>query len=160
MKTCILYAGKYGTTEHIAKMIQSKLGNDAVLINLTDQKKPDISAAERVVIGSGVYMGKARKEVRHFCKTHASELSNKRTALYLCCMENVEAEVEKYFQKAFPEAVLSKAIVHRRFPGALVRSQKEGWMTRAMFERMRQTNAERKEPVEQWVAAFVETITR
>jgi len=158
MKTCILFAGKYGSTEHIAKMIKNKLGNDAVVINLRDKKKPDISSAKCVIIGSGVYMGRARREVRHFCKNHVNELGGKKVALYLCCMEDKEVEVEKYFQKTFPEPVLSNSVTHRRFPGALVRLEREGAMVRSMFEQMTKTNAERKEPVEQWVSAFVDAI--
>mgnify|MGYP000847090572 FL=1 len=160
MKTTILFAGKYGSTEYIAKMIKSKLGEDAVVINLRDNKKPDISSADCVVIGSGVYMGRAGREVRNFCKNRVNELRNKKVALYLCCTENKEEEVEKYFQKTFPEAVLSSAFAHRRFPGALVRSEKEGAMVRSMFEQMTKTNADRKEPVEQWVTAFVDAIKR
>ena len=96
MKTCILYAGKYGTTEHIAKMIQSKLGNDAVLINLTDQKKPDISASERAVIGSGVYMERRAKRRATFVKpTRANSV----TATALPLLYGERGSRGKYFRK-------------------------------------------------------------
>jgi menaquinone-dependent protoporphyrinogen oxidase len=159
MKTVIVYSGKYGSTQRIAEMLKSKLGQNTDLIDLTSEKKPDISSYDRIIIGSGIYAGQIRRQVRTFCRKNLELLKTKNIAFFLCCMENKPDEISSYFKKNFPESLLTIAKAYRRFPGALVRQQKENFMVRSMFDTMEKTNKERNEPVEQWVQEFSDALS-
>lgn len=158
MRTAILFGGKYGSTEKIARKIADSLGKDSKVFELSKEKNPDLQPFDTLIIGSGVYIGQIRKEVRAFVKKYSASFLDKKIGLFLCCMENKPEEVEGYFKKNFPDGVLQKAKIHKRFPGALVRPQKLGFILRGMYDNMEKTNAERKEPVDQWIQEFLSAL--
>ncbi|MGV8154837.1 MAG: flavodoxin domain-containing protein [Alkaliphilus sp.] len=62
------------------------------------------------MIGSSVYIGQIRKEVKEFCTNKINELKNKKIGFYICCMvEGVEALSQ--IENNFPEELLGNAIV-------------------------------------------------
>ena len=74
-KILVAYATKYGATAEIAEKIgevfrQAGLPTDV----LRADRVRDLAAYQAVVLGSGVYMGKWRKEAAQFLKTYEEAL--------------------------------------------------------------------------------------
>ena len=109
MKTAIVYATKYGTTEKVAAKIQSEIGTEKVqLFNLKELDKIDLSQFENVFIGGSIYAGSIQKKVSEFCKNNSADLLKKRLGLFICCMYDGEI-AEQQIKKAYPEVLLNHA---------------------------------------------------
>ena len=116
MKIAILYGTKYGATEKVVASIYKSLQNhdkdnnrsiDVELINL--KEKDDINLDYDVlIIGSPVYMGRIRKEVKNFLKKYENTLIKKHFALFICGANEVEGI--KQINKAFPQELLNHVI--------------------------------------------------
>jgi menaquinone-dependent protoporphyrinogen oxidase len=79
----VAYATKYGSTAEIADKIGAVLrdeGLSAEVFPVTEVK--DLSHYTAVVLGSGVYIGKWRKEAASFLKTHEKALSHRTVWLF------------------------------------------------------------------------------
>jgi menaquinone-dependent protoporphyrinogen oxidase len=118
MKTAIIYATSHGSTEKVAKQIQSELGEaNTQLFNLKASKSIDLSPFEQVIIGGSIHAGQVQGKVKKFCKQNMVELLQKRIALYMCGMN--EPGFDSEFSNAFPELLrkhaYAKAIVGGEF---------------------------------------------
>jgi menaquinone-dependent protoporphyrinogen oxidase len=99
----ILYASKHGTTEKVAHIIGDSLQTLGVsYVNLLEEKHFDISQSKCIIIGGSIHMGKIQKEVKKFCEKNQSILKDKKTALFLSCMETGE-KAQEQFNNAYPE---------------------------------------------------------
>ena len=66
-KILVAYATKYGATEGIAAKIGEILGEEGLDVDLLSADKvDDLKPYEAVVVGSGVYIGRWRKEAAKF----------------------------------------------------------------------------------------------
>jgi menaquinone-dependent protoporphyrinogen IX oxidase len=83
-KTLIAYETKRGATEEaarkIAEILRSKFQLDVDLVDLKEQKTPDLSLYQNVVIGGGVRMGKVYSKVVSFLE---NDLSGKKVAFFV-----------------------------------------------------------------------------
>lgn len=102
MKTLIAYATKYGATKECAQRIGKKLPGEVDLHELTKGENVDLTPYDTVIIGSSVYIGKPRKEAKDFCKRHLDVLLQKRTGLFLCCIQDSDKAVAEQFSVAYP----------------------------------------------------------
>ncbi len=79
MKALVAYASMHGATAEIAQAIGEELRQTGVEteVRAVDDVR-DIRAFDAVVLGSGVYNGKWRKEALRFGERHAVELRTRR----------------------------------------------------------------------------------
>lgn len=109
MKTAIFYSSNHGTTAKVAELLAQKMTNSQTQIfNLKKLKNADLTAFDTIIIGGSVHAGNIQSSVKKFCSKNMVELLNKRLALYLCCMNEPEYDVQ--FERAFPELLRKKAV--------------------------------------------------
>jgi len=105
MTTAIIYATHHGTTAKVAKLIAEKSGDAAIdLFNLQQNKSPDISHYDRIIIGGSIHMGTVQKRLKKFCEQNMELLLTKQMGLFLSSMEQEEKGWNE-FNLAFPEAL-------------------------------------------------------
>jgi len=102
MKTAIVYMSKHGTTEKVVKIISKHLTSQNYdVFNLKNNKNPDISGYDFVIIWGSIHVGLVQKRVKQFCINNATLLMAKKVGLFLCCMEVGEKATEQ-FNNAYP----------------------------------------------------------
>ena len=102
MKIAIVYMSKHGTTEKVVKIISQHLNHQSYdVFNLRNNKTPDISGYDFVIIGGSIHAGMVQKRVKQFCISNANVLLDKKVGLFLCCMEVGEKATEQ-FNNAYP----------------------------------------------------------
>ncbi|MDR0898185.1 MAG: flavodoxin domain-containing protein [Oscillospiraceae bacterium] len=109
MHNLIAYSSKYGATKACAEGIAALLPGQTDLCDL-DKTTPDLTPYDTVVVGSSVYMGRARKAARQFCKTQAGALLSKRLGLFLCCVQDLDKTVSEQMQLAFAKPLRDHAL--------------------------------------------------
>lgn len=134
MKTLILYATKYGTTENCAKILSENLQGQVDIVDLKKVKGVDLSLYDRVVIGGSIYMGKMQKEIVNFCADNAVVLKEKKLGLFICCMREGEV-AETELNEAFPEELLAHASAKEYFGGEFV-FKKMSFMDRMIVKKV------------------------
>lgn len=130
-KTLILYASKYGCTEDCAKYLGSKLNHPVETADLTNSTIADVQNYDWVVIGSPIYIGKIRKEVKLFCKRNLHQLLTKNVVLFLSCTTPEQAA--DFFKSNFPVELLAHARECTNFGGEL-RRQKMGFFDKKITD--------------------------
>jgi menaquinone-dependent protoporphyrinogen IX oxidase len=82
-KTLIAYQSKGGATEEaarkIAEVLRSKFQLEVDLVDLNEQKPPDVSLYQNIVVGGGVRFGKVYSKTLNFLK---NDLSGKKIAFF------------------------------------------------------------------------------
>jgi menaquinone-dependent protoporphyrinogen oxidase len=111
MKTAVIYASKHGSTQEVAEAIADLLKDvhQVELFFLKENRKPDISGFDLVVLGSPVYFGRVSWRLRAFCRANKAALLQKQSGLFICGMQSSEAKQEKELRRAYPEALRNKA---------------------------------------------------
>lgn len=117
MNTLIVFCTTYGTTEEAAKRLSEMLAGNVKLVNLMKEKDISLEWADRVILGTSVYMGQPPKQLKAFIKSHESELLNKSLGLYLC--SGVVADYEKNLENAYTQPLIQHAEKCSYFGGAL-----------------------------------------
>jgi len=102
MKTIILYATKHGATAEIARRIADKIENTTV--HNLEQPAPDLAEYDCIIIGSAVYAGMFRKEVKTFFAQSSNILKTKKLGLFACGMS--KSESDKVFTENVPDELL------------------------------------------------------
>lgn len=104
MRVAVLYGSKYGFTKEIATTLRNALGDHAAIYNLMEET-PMLEDYEGLVIGTAVYMGKGRKEVREFIHQNKEALKHKKIWLFLSGAngEELNKQLEICFTKALVE---------------------------------------------------------
>lgn len=117
MKTLIVYASFHGTTEKVAQMIASKLG-DATLLNLKKSGPIDLTGYQQVLIGGSIHAGRIQRVITEFCQRNLIQLLKIRLGLFICAMN--EPAYEREFELAFPELLRNHAISKKVMGGEFV----------------------------------------
>lgn len=115
MNTLIIYATKHGSTKRCAELLSSKLTGKVDLCNIKEDKVPELTAYDKVIIGGAVYAGSIAKELSGFCTKNLHILKEKKLGLYICCMN--KKETDKQLNTAFPQELLNCAIVKKSLGG-------------------------------------------
>jgi menaquinone-dependent protoporphyrinogen oxidase len=83
-KTLIAYVSKQGATEEsarkIAETLRSKFGLEVDLVDLNEQKSPDLAQYQNIVVGAGVRGGRVYGKALKFLE---NDLSGKQVAFYV-----------------------------------------------------------------------------
>lgn len=109
MKTAIIYTSNHGTTESVAQCIANGLLDmDVSLINLKKDKIPSLDVFEQIILGASIHAGNIQSRMKKFMASQMVTLLEKRIGLFLCCMD--EKQAENQFNNAFPQLLRNHAI--------------------------------------------------
>lgn len=102
MKEILLYASKYGAAKELAKRIEKGTQTKAVDIK---EYHGSIEDYDKIIIGSSVYAGMMRKEIKTFIKEHEEQLKNKRVYVYLSALNKNDSKkvITENINEAFYE---------------------------------------------------------
>ena len=87
-KALIVYGTRYGATAGTSEIIANTLHQQGFEVRVVDAKKDkvqSISEFDLIIVGSGIQMGKWKKEPEEFLKKYQNELSTKKVALFVSC---------------------------------------------------------------------------
>ncbi|HQL70091.1 MAG: flavodoxin domain-containing protein [Bacteroidales bacterium] len=119
MNTIIVYVSHHGTTEKAAKMLQQELGSGVEVVNLRENKKPDLALYDTVIVGGSIHAGSIQGRVKKFCLSNHDILLQKRTGYFICCMERSEKQTQQ-LEAAYPETLRAKATALGMFGGEFI----------------------------------------
>ncbi|GMQ58077.1 flavodoxin domain-containing protein [Vallitalea sediminicola] len=109
MSILIVYGTKYSFTEECAKVLENKLDEEVVFINLQKDNINDLSNYDKIIIGGPIYAGQLSKKVRQFCMDNLQILLSKKIGLYVSCSMTGE-EAIKQMKNGFPEQLYNRAV--------------------------------------------------
>jgi menaquinone-dependent protoporphyrinogen oxidase len=93
MKALIVYGTRYGasagTSQEIGKVLRGE-GFDVKVANAKEEKIKTVSEYDLVIVGSGMQMGRWTGEAEDFLKKFQKELAEKKVALFVSSMKNVQ----------------------------------------------------------------------
>lgn len=122
MQIAIVYAGKTGSTEKCAKMLEQGLKN--VIIIDVSRQEADISKYDLIVIGSSIRIGMLHKSIKKFINKNKEILKSKKTAYYICC--GFPKNYKEYFENNISKELLDNAVIYDTFGGELEISKQKG----------------------------------
>jgi menaquinone-dependent protoporphyrinogen IX oxidase len=126
-RVLIAYASKGGATAESARIIAGVLrerhGLEVDVVDLAEDKKPDISGYDSVVIGSGIRIGMWYGRARGMMKR---DFAGKRVAVFLSSMragkpEEYETARANYLQKGIDRWLKVKPVAAEAFGGWYIR---------------------------------------
>jgi menaquinone-dependent protoporphyrinogen oxidase len=99
MKTCIIYASKYGYTEEMVLKMVKESNNEFVSFNINMNSQIDLSNFDAVILGSSIYIGQINAKMKRFIKANIDVLLTKKLGLFLSCgsEENFDNQVKSNF---------------------------------------------------------------
>lgn len=121
MKTLIVYATKYGTTQKCAQTLAEALPGGAELFPL-GQTAPQLDAYDAIIIGSPIYIGMVQKPVKEFCSCHKDSLLQKKLGVFLCNSTRPE-DIARVFSENFDSDLLQHAAATGNFGGEMHREK-------------------------------------
>lgn len=122
MKTAIVYATKYGSTEKAAEKIAAKL-SDCTLFDIHALPE-SFDEYDCVILGSYVHMGVLQRDIRAFALGQIRMLLQKKLAIFVCCAFPENAQT--YFNNNIPPQLLKHAVACAALGGELDRSRLKG----------------------------------
>lgn len=134
MRTAIVFATKTGATEVYAQRLQQEL-QECDLFDINEQA-PNIQGYDRVILGCGLRIGKAYKQMRKFMQKNVGILAEKPLWIYFCGIDEEgfpkvpEANIPEELQQAARDIVLLKG--RQPFDKA---SEVESWFDEEGFQR-------------------------
>ncbi len=118
MKTLIVYATKYKSTERCAELLAETLHDGADLVNLSKNSNPDLHHYNLIVVGSPIYEDRLLPKMQHFCKKNKPILLSGLFACFLC-QTALPSEVRATFENAFDKDLLQAAVAKASFGGEI-----------------------------------------
>jgi menaquinone-dependent protoporphyrinogen oxidase len=133
----IFYASKYGFTKKVVGLIQDKCDQQTKAIDLSKTSQDVLSqlrAADKVLIGGSVYMGKIQKSVTQFLENYKEELQTKEVLLFISGLQNKDT-IQVEMDQNFPLIVLdhAKAVV---WLGGGVDFDKMSWIDKMITKKV------------------------
>lgn len=109
MKTLIVYSSRHGTAQKIAHLLSMEIRHgQARLLDLRTESAPEnLESYEQVIIGGSIHYGNIQRAIQKFCRDHENELLHKRIGLFLCFMNDEQAQEE--FDRAYPVTLRNHA---------------------------------------------------
>lgn len=160
MSVAIIYTSKHGTTKEVVKLIAERLrGQQITLIDLKQDKSPNIELFDQVILGTPIYVGKPSKEVKMFCEKHASALTSKPLALFVCGMYPGEAKQVEEITTAYPETLRQHAKAVAFLGGAFL-FERMSFIERIIIKRVAQIDRSIKQINVSGIDAFVNQIAK
>ncbi len=120
-KVLIAYATKTGTTADAAALLAKRLTKPFSLYDLS--KKPraaelDLRAYDIIVLGTGMYCGRPRRELAAFCRENEALLRGKKLFLFTCGIGSEQEEIG-YLRKELPAGVMEHIVLYRHVGGEI-----------------------------------------
>ena len=122
MKILIAYAGKTGTSEKCAGILEKKLPN-ATTIDL-NKESANASEYDLIIVGGSIRMGMLNSKVKKFIRKNKNILKTKKCAYYICC--GFADNYKSYFEKNISKTLLDEAIIYDTFGGQMNISEQKG----------------------------------
>ena len=116
MSTLIVYATRHGCTEKAADILVKNLGSDVSVANLKENKNPDLTKADTIIVGGSIHAGQIQGKIKKFSKKNLDILKQKRLGLFLCCMEEGK-KAQEQFDHAYPAELREHASATGLFGG-------------------------------------------
>ncbi len=116
MRTLIVYATKYGTTERCAKLLAEAFHCSVDLANLSKREQPDLHDYNLIVVGSPIYEDRLHPKVQHFCKKNKQILLAGRFACFVCQTKTSSAAQQSYLNN-YDAELLQHALTKANFGG-------------------------------------------
>ncbi|MBN2830584.1 MAG: hypothetical protein JXR56_09730 [Candidatus Cloacimonetes bacterium] len=133
MRTAVIYASRKGFSKEIASKIARQLDGEVDVLDV--RRKPSTQDYDRIVLGGSVIGGEVRHGMKKYAQKHEKELLTKKVALFVCCIEQRPENIDKYFRKSFPTALVEHAVTAEQVGGSYV-PEKENFFIRFMFKKM------------------------
>lgn len=108
MKTLVVYGSKYGAAAKCAELIAKGIKGDVKVINLKEESDIKVEDYDKVVIGSSIYAGMIRKEVKIFCEKNKEMLEQKKVAIFISAMS--DELMNDYLKNGFGEQLIDRTI--------------------------------------------------
>jgi menaquinone-dependent protoporphyrinogen oxidase len=156
VKTLILYATKYGSTEKAAQLLATLLPGEATMADLSKSPAPDLSGFDAVVIGSAVYVGKIMQPAQMYLEENADTLRGKTLGLFTCCA-NVELADEQ-LKTNFPESLRHAARATGHF-GYAIQMSKMNFIERTAIKVIMKTRESSENILEANIQQFAATLS-
>ncbi|RLF96349.1 nitric oxide synthase [Thermococci archaeon] len=141
MKALIAYGTRYGSTTDIAnKMgeILTEEGIDVKIVNLAEEKIDDVSNYDLIIIGSSIKIGSWTKKSLEFLERFESDLSKKKTAFFVSCLDANDPKKCKEARENYLEKVAKKYPSIRPYKlglfGGVIDMKKYGFGTKLMVK--------------------------
>lgn len=131
MKTLIVYASQYGTTEKCARLLAGALAGGADLHDLKSGAAPGLSGYGAVVVGGSVRAGVLLKPTKRFAQENADTLLQKRLGLFVC--NATPGGADEYLQQNYPAPLLAHAAAKASFGGEFV-TEKMGFFAKKIVQ--------------------------
>ena len=117
----IAYVTRGGTTEDYAKAISSVLRDEykmqVDLVNLKQNRNPDLVPYQTVIIGAGIRMFKMHKEGATFLET--TDFGDRTLVIFLSSLEPKEEVIKKYIDVILQKNPQLKPLVVEVFGGRM-----------------------------------------
>lgn len=120
MSTAVIYSSSYGTVRKCVDILKNELKDKTAVFSLKENRNPDISEFEKVIIGGSIRAGAIQKELKTFVECNREALATKKIGLFICCID--EKEINQYFKNAFPDEILNLAVKKSWFGGEVIYS--------------------------------------
>ena len=148
-KVLIFYGTRYGATEGVAGRMAEifrENGNQAEVFNLKDlpeDKVPDFSNYDGIMIGSSIKIGQWTKDVKKFVGNHADELNKFRgkKGFYVCAgyasnPETYERVKTEYTIDACQKLGVKKLDLYDAFGGLMdfTETSRMGWLEKRILK--------------------------
>lgn len=78
----VIYKSKNGTTKETVEKIKLKSPSTTV-VDIDQTQKADLSSADHVFIGCGIYMGKVDAKIKKFISANKVELAGKKVTFFI-----------------------------------------------------------------------------
>jgi menaquinone-dependent protoporphyrinogen oxidase len=116
MKAIIIYDSVHGSTEKCAIILSTKINAETEIKRLQNNEDIRIDEYDIVIIGGSIHHGVIQSRIEKFMQKNQSQLMEKKTGLYLCCMEEGEI-ARQQFAKAYPSDLRKNAVAAGLFGG-------------------------------------------
>jgi menaquinone-dependent protoporphyrinogen IX oxidase len=123
VKTLIAYETKGGATAKsasiIAEVLRNDHGHEVDIVNLRENRKPDISGYDNVIIGSGIRIGMWYGRAKRFLGT---DFKGKKVAVFLSSMragdpKQYEAARARYIDRVLSKKMKTEPVAAEAFGG-------------------------------------------
>jgi len=154
MKTLILYATKYGATKEIAQKIATLIEGSQIY-NIKEKNIPDLDSFDCILLGSSVYAGSIRKEMKEYIALNKSSLKDKKLGLFISGMGTESSD--KAFKDNFPTELLETAS-SKEVLGGIFDPQKVNKLEKTIYKLVAKQGDYKSTLREDKIKAFVESI--
>lgn len=156
MRTLIVYATKYGSTEKFAHLLGDKLHDDVDYMELKRNINKDLTHFDTIIIGGPIYMGQIRKDITSYCEEHLEMLKSKHLGLFICGMLN-EDVIKDELQSSFPPELIQQASVTAHFGGQF-QFEDMSFFDKAITKKIAKITSDYSDVREETIEAFAQSM--